>query len=138
MRRKTALVAFLFAIATGIGVWYYVFHYSNTHRRDIANENAITTTANQIVKDFQTNEALANKFYLNKVIQIRGEVAQHGKDQSGNHTVTLKSDDPFSGVLCTIAKAGEPVKEHQIIVVRGICAGFLSDVVLNEAIIIQN
>ena len=136
---KIKIVLILLALCfTSIGaVWYYVFQYSKTHHRDVESENAIVVTAGQLVKDYQTNESGANAHYLNKVIQIKGDVIKQGKDQAGNYTVTLKSGDPFSGVLCTLKNGSKINDAHSTIVVKGICAGFLTDVVLNEGVIVK-
>ncbi|HVV55201.1 MAG TPA: hypothetical protein VHC47_07755 [Mucilaginibacter sp.] len=119
------------------GAWYYVFQYSKTHHRDVANENALWVSAAQIVKDYQANEQAANAKYLNKAIGIQGVVLKRGKDQAGDITLTLKSGDPFVSVFCTLKPGISPNLRDSTVVVKGICTGFLSDVVLDEAIVVN-
>lgn len=137
MKKKIVLILLALCFTAAVGVWYYVFRYSKTHHRDVESENAIAITAGQLVKDYQANESRANAHYLNKVIQIKGDIIKQGKDQAGNYTVTLKSNDPFSGVLCTLKNGSKISDKHSTIVVKGICAGFLTDVVLNEGVIVK-
>ncbi|WP_295801391.1 hypothetical protein [Mucilaginibacter sp.] len=137
MKIKIVLILLALCFTSVATVWYYVFQYSKTHHRDVESENAISVTAGQLVKDYQANESSANTRYLNKVIQIKGDVIKEGKDQAGNYTVTLKSNDPFSGVLCTLKNGSKINSTHSTIVVKGICAGFLTDVVLNEGVIVK-
>lgn len=137
MKSKIALILLALSLTAAIGIWYYAFQYSKTHHRDVGSENAVVVTAGQLVKDYQTSEARANAHYLNKVIQIKGEVIKEGKDQAGNYTVTLKSGDPFSGVLCTLKNGSKISGKDSTVVVKGICAGFLTDVVLNEGVIVK-
>ncbi|WP_158288403.1 OB-fold protein [Mucilaginibacter psychrotolerans] len=137
MKSKISLIIFVLAFAAAIGVWYYAFKYSVTNHRDVANENAIIVSASQIVKDFQTNETKANKTYLNKVIQLKGEVLKKDQDQAGNYTLTLKSDDPFSSVFCTLKKGVKLSNKDSTITIKGVCEGFLSDVVLNDGVIVK-
>jgi hypothetical protein len=137
MKRKIVwgvVIVFLLGL---VNVWYYVFQYSKTHHRNVADEVALNVTSAQIVKDFQSNEKGANAKYLNKAIEVRGVLLQDEKDQSGNITLTLKSGDPFSNIFCTLRPGLQLPAKGSVIVVKGVCAGFLSDVVLNNAIIVK-
>lgn len=115
--------------------WYYVFEYSKTHHRNVEYEKAMVVTAAQLVKDYQANEPAANAKYLNKAIEVSGVILKKDKDQSGNTTLTLKSGDAFSNIFCTL-KPGNYNLKNSVVVVKGICAGFLSDVVLNGAVVV--
>jgi hypothetical protein len=136
MKKKIFLSILFIVIAFAAGTWYYVFEYSKTHHRDVADEKGIAVNAAQIVKEFQTNEAAANTKYLNKALEVKGVVTEIKKDQSGNTTVSLKSDDAFAIVFCTLKTNQHPDIGSNIII-KGICTGFLSDVVINEAIVMK-
>ena len=137
--KKTCFLSVSGVILTGLfGLWFYVFQYSKTHHRDVETENATIITAHQIVSDFQKDEISADNKYLNKAIEVKGVIIKKGKDQSGNITLTLKSGDPFSNIFCTL-KAGNNFRtEDSVITVKGICSGFLSDVVLNDAVVVNH
>ena len=112
--------------------------YKPTHfKRDVADEKAITITAKQIVQNFQANEDSANKIYLNKAIAITGEVIEAKKNQDGKPTVTLKSDDSFSNIYCTLKDDAAVIPSGKTVTIKGICTGFLSDVVIIDAIIVK-
>ncbi|MBS1521041.1 MAG: hypothetical protein JST50_08600 [Bacteroidetes bacterium] len=137
MKKKIIWGLVIVVVLGVVNIWYYVFQYSKTHHRDVANEVAMLVTSTQLVKDFQSNEKVANAKYLNKAIEVKGELLQEEKDQSGNITLTLKSGDPFSNIFCTL-KPGLPLPvKGSIVVVKGVCTGFLSDVVLNNAIVVK-
>lgn len=137
MKKKIILVALLAAVLGGIGVWYFIFYKPTHFKRDVTDEQAINITAIQIVKNFQANEDSANKLYLNKAIAITGEVIDATKNQDGKPTVTLKSDDSFSNIYCTLKDNSREIQGGSIITVKGICTGFLSDVVIIDAIIVK-
>ncbi len=138
MKKKILTAITLVIIASAVGTWYYVFVYSNTHHRDVTNEEGIAVTAKDLVKEFQTNETAANNKYLNKAVEVIGEVSETKTDQAGNITIVLKSDDAFSNVFCTLKSGNPQPKQGAKVAVKGICNGFLSDVVLNEAIVKNN
>lgn len=135
MKKKIFLSVLLLVIVLAAGTWYYVFDYSKTHHRDVANEKGIVVNAVQIVKEFQTNEATANTKYLNKALEVNGVITEIKKDQAGHTTVSLKSDDAFSIVFCTLKSANPHLNTGSNITIKGICTGFLSDVVINEGIV---
>ena len=138
MKKKILLASILVLLISGISVWYYVFVYSKNHHRVVANEKGIAVAAREIVKEFQLNEKVANEKYLNKAVVVAGEVSDVKTDQAGQTTVTLKSDDAFSNVFCTLKSGNSKPELGKTIRVKGICNGFLSDVVLNEAILENN
>lgn len=137
MKRKIVLIILAIGVIAATGGWYYVFEYSKTHHRDVESENAINITASQLVKDYETDEAKANSRYLNKAIQIKGVVIKSGRDQAGNYTVSLKSDDPFSNVFCTLKKNENLSAEGATITLKGICSGYLTNVVLSDGVIVK-
>lgn len=137
MKKKIILAGLIAAVLGGIGVWYFIFYKPTHFKRDVADETAITITAKQIVKDFTSNEDSANKVYLNKAIAITGVVLEAKKNQDGKPTVTLKSDDSFSNIYCTLKEDEGQIQGGTTITVKGICTGFLSDVVIIDAIIVK-
>ena len=138
MKRKILGSALTLVGLLAAGVWYYVFVYSKTHHHNVADEKGLFVQAGQIVKDYENDEAGANKKYLNKAIEIQGLILKKEKDQAGNTTITLKSGDPMANIFCTL-KPGEASKLHgNQMLIKGICTGYLSDVVLNDAVVLKS
>lgn len=134
---KIFLTVLVVGLLSAGAVYYYVFVYSVTHRRSVENEEGIVISAADLVKQYQSNETQSNTKFLDKAVQVTGIVGEIKKDAAGNTTVTLKSDDAFAGVFCTLKKADNltvPVIGSTI-VVKGFCKGFLSDVVITDAVI---
>lgn len=135
--KKKLLIATLITLVLGfVAVWFFVFYAPTHFKRDVADEKGIRITAAALVKAYQDNESNANALYLDKPIEIKGEISDTKVDQAGNTTVSLKSEDAFASVFCTLKKAAPGLKIGQTITIKGICTGFLSDVVLKEAIIV--
>jgi len=137
MKKKIILLGLIAAVIGGIGVWYFIFYKPTHFKRDVADEQAINVTAVKIVADFLANEDSANKVYLNKAIAITGEVIEAKKNQDGKPTVTLKSNDSFSNIYCTLKDGTGEIQGGSTITVKGICTGYLSDVVIIDAIIVK-
>ena len=96
-------------------------------------------TAEEIVMYYQINEKRANKRFLNKVTDITGVVLEAKKDISGKYTLTLKSNDKYSSVFCSLSDKQKTFSslQNKSITIRGTVTGFLSDVVVNNGIIIK-
>ena len=137
MKKKIILSVLVLIIASVAGAWFFVFYKPTHFKRDVADEKGIVTTSKEIVKEFQTNETNANAKYLNKAVQISGEVAEAKKDQTGKTTVTIKSDDAMSNVFVTLKDGTEQPLAGTSINVKGICTGYLSDVVIIDAILVK-
>ena len=136
MKKNLLIFALIASVIGAIGVWYFIFYKPTHFKRDVADETAINITAKQIVKNFQANEDSANKLYLNKALAITGEVIEAKKNQDGKPTVTLKSDDSFSNIYCTL-KDEVALQNGSTVTIKGICTGFLSDVVIIDAIVVK-
>ena len=131
--RLLVIILILF-IAASFTVAYVMW---NKPQRKVENEKGIEVTSAQLVKDYQANEAEANKKYLDKAIQVTGVVADIKNNQEGNSTITLSSDDAFTGVFCTLKEKPVNVTAGSTIIIKGICSGMLSDVRLREAVVVN-
>jgi len=98
-----------------------------------------TITASNLVSEFEANENLANSHYLDKVLEVTGTVNNIAEDQTAI-IVTLKEAGREAGVLCSFDKSNleiDAVRRGDKIVVRGVCAGYLLDVVLTKCILVN-
>ncbi len=137
MKRKLLSGSIIAIAFLAIGGWFFIIYMPKHFKRNVANEQGIQITSAALVSAFQTNETKANTTYLDKPIEIKGEISEIKTDQAGNTVITLKSDDSFAGVLSTLKTADTTLKVGNLVTIKGICTGFLSDVVLKEAIIVK-
>jgi hypothetical protein len=136
MKRRTKIILGMIALIFMAGVGYGVYVW-NEPPRDVTNEKGIEITAAAIFDSFTKDETKANELYLNKAIQVTGEITDIKKNQAGQVVVYLKSDDPIFGVNCTFKKDPGPLQKSTIITFKGVCTGFLSDVVINQGVIVK-
>jgi hypothetical protein len=137
MKKIIFSLILLGALAAG-GAYYYAFVYSKNRKFDMVNAESTGVEAGALVKTFQENETNANAEYLDKVLLISGTVSATDKTQAGERTLTLSSDDPFSGVMVTLdSLEATTVNVNDAIKVKGFCKGFLSDVIITNAIVVK-
>ena len=129
---KITLLLFLVITITGGFVGYKM--WTKPHR-NVEAATALTTTATTIATAYESNEATANTQYLDKVIAVSGEIATIANNQKGETVITLKGSD-MSGVICTLEGAApSAIKAGEAVVIKGICTGYLTDVVLVRCIV---
>ena len=131
-KSKRLLIVVLALIVVGVSVWFVL----NKPNRTVANEKGMEITAAQLVKDYQANEAEANAKYLDKALQVTGTVSEVSKNQDGKVTVMLSSEDPMSGVFCTL-KDEANLTIGFTVTIKGFCSGLLSDVRIREAVVVR-
>ncbi len=130
--KKILISLILLVTLCGLAYTYYIW---NKPARDVTNEKGIEITAAALYDSFTNNEQAANASFLNKAIQVTGIVNNVKKNQAGETVVYLQSSDPVFGVNCTFKQDPGAIEKGSTIKFKGICTGFLSDVILNEGVL---
>jgi ATP-dependent 26S proteasome regulatory subunit len=124
---KWSLLSLLIVITTSGFIGYKM--YTKPHR-DIENTEAIKVDATKLATEYENNELRANLDYLDKVIDVTGEINEITKNQKGETVFTIKGTD-MSGLICTLEEVSPAeIKPGTSVTVKGICTGYLTDVVL--------
>lgn len=132
------IIMILLAIGLAGGIYGYL-QWTKPHKDlNKANED-FKVSATDLFTQFSTDEAKANVQYLDKVIKVCGKVAVISTTEGGKTSVQLDTGDPIGGVMCELNAntAKESIKEGAEICMKGLCSGYLSDVVLNDCVIAQ-
>ena len=135
--KKLTLILTLLAAILLSGVAYAVKEYFRGHRDTSQLVTDYRMNATDLVKQFEANEVRATAEYVNKVISIRGEIGViHVHDSTV--TVLLRTPYSFSSVICEFetdnAKGVNRLQVGQDVNIKGICSGFLMDVVLTRCV----
>lgn len=129
MKLKRVLIVFTALAGTiSLAFWFYNKPHPTADQTPF-----VVLSANELFKTFQADETAARENYQDKVLQVHGEIAEVMKDLDLNTVIVFKSEDPVFGVRCTLALPMD-VKPGDIVHVKGICKGYLSDVILTNGI----
>ncbi|WP_460554134.1 OB-fold protein [Ferruginibacter profundus] len=127
----TLLLVLLIAVAggfTGYKMW------TKPHR-NVEAAASIQVPAAQLAVAYETNEPFANSQYLDKVLEVSGTIDNISKNQKGEPVITLKGSD-MSGIICTLEGAvPATITTGAPVTIKGICTGYLTDVVLVRCIV---
>jgi hypothetical protein len=128
-KRKSIIILLAFFIITAISYAFYVW---NTPHRNVSKETGIKISATALFDSFSNNENTANNLFLNKTIEVKGKVTAVKVNNAGQTVIYLQSNDPVFGVNCTFSNTPRSIKKDETIVFKGICTGYLDDVILNN------
>jgi hypothetical protein len=133
---RIVLVIFVIGLLAAAGVVYYVY---NKPHRDVSKEQGVKLTAQGLYDAFRTDEAAANTLYLDKAIELTGEVADVSTNQDGKRVVNFKTSDPLVVINCTFKDHPGELNPGQSITFKGICTGYIPDanVVINEGVLVK-
>lgn len=135
MKRKR-LFAACFAILLLTAGWLYYLYQKP--RADVAKiKAAFHLSAESLYRDFATNEATANQKYTGNIIEVKGVVSDAQRMDSSAF-ILLAAGNEMGGINCSVRDPGVvlPLKDETV-TVKGRCTGFLMDVNLVDAVIIQ-
>lgn len=135
MIKKIVIAILILGVAGGI-YGYYMFNKKNESISSMKTE--IKTSASQLLTDFESDEPVANEKYLDKVVEVTGQVSKV-ESKEASTSVYLDTGNPLSSVICQLEDPSQNVtyKNDEDITVKGICTGYLMDVVLVRSEIIQ-
>ncbi len=133
--KKTILIAIVLLVVGGAVVAWFVW---NKPHRDVAEENALPITAEQLFAEFQADEGQATAMYADKALLVTGKVAEVNTNQEGKTVVILKTPDDMYGINCTFKEKPPMVQEGSTIKFKGICRGMVSDVIVNDGILVKD
>lgn len=107
---------------------------------NIAKTEAVhEVNAGALYAAFSADETAANNEYAGAVITVKGILQAVDKNEADQLQISLDAEDDLGVVLCTLQEAPADLASLEIgssITVKGICTGYLFDVVIDRAILL--
>ena len=130
------LIAVLFIVIAGIVAALYTFNLKHKDLQKVKPDFVLS--AEDLLKEFETDEIAATNKYINKVLEIRGVIQSVNAGENNALTISLKTGSDLSSVICTLQGNPDPsaFKTGEPMTLRGECSGFLMDVLLNKCAVI--
>ncbi len=91
--------------------------------------------ASELYEFYQADEAAGNLKLIGKIIEVEGTIAEVSTDENGSSVVMLRDPGAFGGVMCTMDGRVEGLEIGKTVIIRGMCTGFLFDVVMNKCMV---
>ncbi|WP_027391553.1 OB-fold protein [Aquimarina latercula] len=140
MNRKNKITIFLLSLLLIAGAYFYIEYYNTSHI-DINNASTeISTDSQKLTASFINNENDANLIYKNKIVEVVG-VVKEVTFLNNRNTIILEGENKNSSVLCDMQSDQlgivKSLKKGQKIELKGVCKGFLKDVILLNCMLIN-
>ncbi len=134
--KKIVLIVFVVGILAAGGFAVYLFMKPH---RDVSKEKGVQLSAQALFDAFKANETEANAKYLDKAIELSGEVLEVSTNQDGKTVVNFKTNDPLFVINCTFKDQPGQLQPGQSITFKGICTGYIPDanIVINEGVLVK-
>jgi hypothetical protein len=134
MLKKILMAVLLLGLIGGaIGIYFYT-----KPARVISHMPAdLNINADSLMIAYEANEKDANTKYLNKVIEIAGEVSKIEENQNKQKVIMLDAPSSMMGGYVSVTmdtldkKNYDNIKIGDAIKLKGLCTGFTMDVVIN-------
>jgi hypothetical protein len=136
---KKISIYILIIVLLGIFIGYKMYH--NPHINVAEKSVDINITANTLLANFSSDETKANTKYLDKIIAVKGMVT-NVEFNGEKAAISLQTKDDFGSVVCYLVKEevkkSAAIKEGQEVILKGICTGFLMDVILVKCVVMNS
>lgn len=130
------LIGIFFIVISSL---FLLLKYYNKPHKDIRNLKAdYVLNAQYLLNEFQQDEDSATKKYTNNIVQVKGQIFEIST-LNGNSVITLKKQDSESSIICHLLPEDNinvlKLKKGQNVAIKGICTGFLLDVIMVRCVI---
>ena len=121
--RKILIGIFILLLAAVVAVWY-IFTEKFT---DTAEQKAdYSVNAPEFLKEFEQNDSLANKKYIEKIVTVKGIVSEI---EAADSTANIKMSDTTTGNYIIFAfqqqhlAEAKSLKEGELVSIKASCSG---------------
>lgn len=139
MKRIINIVVIAILAGALITLFILFKQYNKPHTDVHTSPPAYTVTTN-IIEEFKNDEEKANKTYLDKIIQVEGTI-ENIDTANGNGIIVLGSGNSMENIICNMDPSENRkvlgLQKGQKLTIKGICTGYLLDVVLVGAVIVK-
>jgi hypothetical protein len=138
MKSKLVIYLIIAASIAAAGALAGIYFFSKKASNLEKTKSDYICTIEELVAAFETDEAAATQKYVNKVVQVSGTVSLIEAKAGMPLSITLSEASNYSGVICsfneTVTKVPEKISPGTILVVKGVCSGYLMDVLMNNCV----
>ena len=125
--KKKIFYAILILALIGGSIGYYMYSKPLASIESMNTEHKLTSE--ELLQLYEEDEESANAKYLDKVIEVTGIVNKAEKN-NGTTSIYLSTLSDFSNVIFQLEEDDPSIKKGDEVTMKGICTGYLMDVVL--------
>lgn len=109
-------------ILTAATVGYLMW---NKPHKNVSDATGIKIGAEELYSSFINDSAKARIAYVDKVVQVPGEIVKISENQQAQQIIFFKTQVSGGFVNCTMEEKINGISEGDRIVIKGICSGYI-------------
>lgn len=133
MKKLIAIISILVLLAAGYGI----FQFTKKTPSLVKVIPEYTITADDLYRDFDSDEKNALLKYNGKVVQVTGEVEIISMTDSVSNVMLRAENALMGGINCSFNKLSENIQKDDKVTIKGQCQGFLMSVILNNCVLVK-
>ena len=134
---KKVIVFAVLVILIGSVIFYK--KYNKPHINILETKPDISLDSEFLKNEFTQDEDIANTKYLDQIIQVKGTIIKIDSVR-GIAIISLGSENLFGNINCHMlenTKQQQNLKIGQTVIIKGICTGYLLDIILIRCVLIN-
>lgn len=140
MNGKKFNISVVFFIIVVFGLIASVYFYNKPHL-DVENTKAdYVLTAQNLIDEYQKNETVTNEKYSESIVQVSGKIMEIST-LKGNGVITINDGSLKTSIICHMLTSQNAqtisLKKGQEVVIKGICTGYLLDVIMVKCTLVE-
>ena len=134
MKKKLFLLA-LIIIALAGSYSFYMYNKPVSSLEKMKTDHFIS--ASELLEQYEDSEEKANEVFLDKVIEVKG-IINKIEENEGQYSIYLETENMMSAIICEMDKKITSINliVGEKVTLKGLCTGYLMDVVLVRSLII--
>ncbi len=132
---KKVIVTISILILIGVAYSVYLFNKKTPSLHKIIPD--YTMTADDLFKEFEADENSSLLKYESKVLEVTGKVFMVTKTDSISNIILEAEDAMMGGVNCSFKKLENSLQKNDIVIIKGRCQGYLTNVILNNCVLVK-
>ncbi len=136
MKKKVIILS---AIVLVLITYFFAQRVYNKPYLDIEKTSSdIVITSEALLKNYIADEGKSNTAYLEKIIEVSGTILEI-KQEGDSNVIILDGGKMDGSVMCYLLKENENASFNigDSIVIKGLCTGYLLDVILVRCVLIK-
>lgn len=120
---KIKKIIFLSVLVFMLAAVFIAGYMYNNEGPDIENARAVPVSATDLYNTFTNDSAAAKKIYLEKILEVAGQITGMTKNQQSQAVILLKTGAAGASINCTMEVVEAGIKAGDTITIKGICNG---------------
>ena len=135
--KKKILITLVLLVALGAGMGYYMYAKKVPTLESVTADYKVD--ANDLILEFEADEAAALQKYEDKVLEVTGEIISVKNDSTNSNILLEAEESMMMDVVSCSFKYTQPseVKKGMTATIRGRCQGYNMGAILNNCLIVE-